>query len=450
MENRTNNRDALSIACTINGFEENIQFATFTMDSERSVFTIEQEYGLDSKGELSSSFIPFENGTVEKLLIDFVQNGDVKALTDAGIILSERPGEGNISRNLALFDPKSGFSYTVGGIGLIKPTKDPTHFVLTDPLIDETYGKYQKERGNPVGGTQWFTEDGMTGSINTSVVGTLEYNSGPYHAVRKALENEKLKERGLNCPKFVAAGPITSFANSKFGFTIYRSNLTPEYFLNLGLYIDQGGNLKPNYFTYLASKYSQIYKLHTQLNESHGQPSITNTLAEINIFGSENNLVCQIKDFETNQPIPKNTDRVILDGLSPTPTGWVCKKSPHAAAQLYDVQLSLLQEFNVIVLMKDRIKEPQDKFNFIKNQCARILLAVSKVYQISSESECLDAIEFSIKCFYEHIKRTGDFSQFNYVISGAFTHKWFANSSLYSNQIEILKSKDRVPNNLVF
>jgi len=450
MENTTTNTKPTSIECTINGIPETIRFSPFTMESERSPYTVEQEYGLDRDGNFSTSFVPFEDGTIEKLLMDFVQDGDIQALTDAGIILCERPEAGNISRNIALFDPKSGFSYTVGGIGLIKPTKDPIHFILSDPLFDEEYGAYQKKRKNPVGGTQWFTEEGMTGTINTSIVGTLEYNSGPYHAVRKALENEKLKEKGLNCPQFIAAGPITSIADSKFGFTIYRSNLTPEYFLNLGLYIDQRGNLKQNYFTYLESKYSQLFKLHNELNESHGQPSITNTLTEIGIFESENNLACQIKDFETNQPIPVNKKRVILDGLSPTPTGWVCKKSPHAAAQLYDVQLSVLQEFNVIHFIKDQIKNPQDKFNFIQNQCARILFAVSKVYPISTENECKAAIEFAMKCFLEHLQRTGDFSQYNYVISGAFAHKWFANSKRFGKQVEIIKSKEPLPKSLVF
>lgn len=443
-------KENISIKCTINGFPENIFFAPYSIDSERSTYQIKQEYGLDKDGKFSSDFIPFEEGTVEKLLMDFVASGNILDLTDAGILLCERPTKGNISRNLALFDPKSGLSYTIGGIGLIKPTDDPSHFILTDPLLNEEYGKYQKVRGNPVAGTQWFSDEGMKGTLNTSTVGTIEYNTGPYHAVRKALENEKLKEKGLNCPQFIAAGPITSISNSKFGFTIYRSKLTPEYLLNLGLYIDETGNFKPNYFTYLKSKYSQLFKLHNEIQESHGQPSSTNTLAEINISSSKDNLECQIKDFETNQPIPTNKKKIILDGLSPTPTGWICKKSPHAASQLYDLQLSILQEFNVLNPIINRINGAKQTFDFITQQSGRILYAVNKEYGISSESECLAAIEFAMKCFYEHYQRTRDFSQFNFVISGVFTHKWFENSKRFGDEVEIMKSNEPLPKHLVF
>jgi len=438
-----------SLECTVNGAKETLRFQPFTMESERSEYLIEQEYGLDENGSLSKEFSPFEKGSTEALLIDFVRLGDVKILKDAGIVLFERPEKGNISRNLAVFDPTTGLSYTIGGVGLIKPTEDSAHFILTDPLLDDEFGAYQEERGNPIGGTQWFSEDGMTASINTSTVGTIEYNSGPYHAERKSLENERLRKLGMNCPRFIAAGPIKNIGDSKFGFTIYRNSLTPEYLPNIGLYIDANGNFKKNFNVYLQSKYSQLYKMHTEIKESHGQPSVTNTLAEINIYETEANLTAQIKDFETNQPIPKNKKCIVLDGVSPTPTGWVVKKSPHAGAQLYDIQFAVLQDFNVVNALINRISDLQQRFNFITQQCTRILLSISQVYPICDPKETGEAIEFAMKTFYEHLKRTNDFSQFNFVISGCFAHRWFANSKQFKGQVLLEYRPETIPSELV-
>jgi len=183
------------VTCKVNIKSEVLKFSPYTLESERSPFTIRQEYGLDADGKFGESFVPFKEDSTEKRLLDFVQSGNVSDLTDAGLVLCDRPSKGDISRNLGVFDPESGKIYFIGGIGLIKPTKDVSHFVLTDPLLNERYGAYQERHGNSAGGTQYFNEQGMTGSVNRSVVGTLEYNTGPYHAVRKALENEKLKQQ---------------------------------------------------------------------------------------------------------------------------------------------------------------------------------------------------------------------------------------------------------------
>jgi hypothetical protein len=185
--------------------------------------------------------------------------------------------------------------------------------------------------------------------------------------------------------------------------------------------------------------------LHNEINESHGQPTATNTLAEINILNKENNLVCQIKDFATNQLIPKNKKKIIKDGISPVPTEWICKKSPHVGAQIYDIQLGTLQEFNVLNGTIDRIVNQQERFNFIANQTARILLKICAVYPICSEAKYNEAIEFSIKCFYEHLKRTGDFGCYNYIISGAFAHRFFGNSGRFHKQVEFIKSQSKLP-----
>ncbi|KZZ57125.1 hypothetical protein A3762_10430 [Oleiphilus sp. HI0125] len=423
--------------CKINEQDEIIKFAPYTLKSERSEYQIEQEYGLNEHAELSKDFVDFEPGSTEEILLSFVKTGDPSLLEKAELILCDRPKKNNISRNLAIFDPKSGQLYFIGGLGLIRPTEDHTTFVLKDPLLGEFYGEYQEERGNPAGGTQYFSDEGIKGSINRSIVGTLEYNTGLYHAERKALENEKLKEKGLNCPSFIAAGKILNYENGKFGFTIYRSNLTPDYMLNLGIYVNEQGQLKKNYLDYLASKYSQLYTLHSDIGESHGQTSLTNTLGEIDINQTNNNIRCQIKDFETNHPLPTNTDLIIEEGISPIPCGWYTKKSPAAGAQLYDLQHALLQELNVIALTLSSIQHPQQKFNYLAHQCATILLHASTQYAICSEEKSREAIQFAIDTFIEILKKTQSFSHYNEVISGVFAHKLFSLSDAFSEQVKI-------------
>lgn len=434
-----NKNKAVWVYCKVNGADETIRFSPYTLDSKRSPYEISQEYGLSASGIFSEDFVPFEQDTTEHALIEFVKSGDTKALASAGLVLCDRPAKNNISRNLGIFDPKSGLMYFIGGVGLITPTEDHTHFVLNDPLLDERYGKYQDERGNPAGGTQYFSNEGVKGSINESTVGTLEYKTGLYHAVRKALENEKLKDRGVNCPSFVAAGPITSIANGKFGFTIYRSNITPEYMLNLGLYLNERAQFKKNYEDYLGSKYSQLFMLHTIIGESHGQPSITNTLCEINLHQSDNNIRCQIKDFETNHPLPTNEALVIEEGVASVPVGWAARKSPKAGAQLYDLQHALLQELNILLLPARSIQDPQQRFNYLSQQSAKLLLLVSKHYLIATEEQSRAAIQFSIDTFISMLKLTGSFDAYNEIIAGAFAHKLFSLSDLYKAQVTLFK-----------
>lgn len=434
-----NKNKAVWVHCKINGAEEVIKFSPYSLDSKRSAYEITQAYGLDSNGNFSKDFTPFEENTTEHVLLDFVKTGDTSALNDAGLILCDRPSKNNISRNLGVFDPKSGLMYFIGGIGLISPTEDNTHFTLNDPLLDERFGKYQEERGNPAGGTQYFSDEGIKGSTNESTVGTLEYKTGLYHAERKALENEKLKSLGINCPKFIAAGPINSIADGKFGFTIYRSNITPEYMLNLGLYLTQQAQFKKSYQDYLRSKYSQLYTLHTEIGESHGQPSLTNTLCEIDLNQTDNNIQCQVKDFETNHPLPTNTSTIIEEGISTIPTGWAVKKSPAAAAQLYDLQHALLQELNVLLLPTKSIEDVQQRFNFITHQSANILLAVAANYPVASEEQSRAAIQFAMDTFIAILKRTQSFDAYNEIIAGAFAHKLFALSETYQDQVVLIK-----------
>ena len=449
MQIQNESKNNFTIKCKINGVEETLNFLPFTLESDRSEFVIEQTYGLNKEGHISENFISFPDNSTEQLIIEFISSGDISRLLNAEIVLFERPQKGEISRNIAIFDPKTGYSYTVGGVGLIHSTDNPSHFILSDPILDQKYGDYQRKSGNQIGGVQYFTDKGMQAEENTSVVGVFEYDTGPYNIIKKMLESERIKKLGINAPTYIAGGVIRNFGDSRYGFTIYRNHLTPEYLTNIGLYIDKKGEYKQHLKTYLKSKYTQLYTLHTKIKESHGQPSATNTLAEIDTTKKQNNLKCQIKDFQTNRPIPLNKERIILDGLSPTPTGWIVKKSPHSSAQLYDVQLAILQDFNVVNMLQNQIINDQSRFDFIRARCSQMLVLVNSAYPICSDVECNDAIEFSMRCFYEHLKRTGDFSQFNFVISGAFTHKLFSNSRKFKDQVELVFRQETIPEVMV-
>ncbi len=432
--------EGYSFTCKVNGVDELIRFSPYRITSMRSEFNISQEYGLDSEGKLSTDFVPFESGSVEALMMDVLRSGEVEQLRDAGLVFYERPPTGSISRNLAVYDPKTGLSYTIGGLGFIAPdANDKTHFLLKDPLLDDTYGAYQKRHGQNVGGTKLVSDDGFKTVANHSVVGAVEYKSGTYQVVRKIQETERMKGLGINAPTFIAAGPILNIADGKYGFTIYRSHLTPEYLLNISLYLDQGANFKKNFEVFLKSKYSQLAHMHRGLGESHGQPSNTNTLCQIKVFEEEDNLSCQIKDFQTNQALPSKRTKTIEDGLCPIASGYIVKKSPYVAAMIYDLQHSLTQELNVLFVPSRFIKDVQQKFNYLTNQSARLLRVVAGSYGIADIKIAQEAIDFAVHRYLELLKHGTPMDKYNEVIAGIFAHKLFELSSEYGEEVEIIK-----------
>ena len=301
-----------SVEVTINGSPESIRFSPFRLSSVRKPFDITQEYGLDAQGNISKDFIPFAEDSREKILLDTLITGNIKLLTENGFILNERPQKGDISRNLAVYDPTTEYAYTIGGIGFIKSDPDDhTHFELCDPDLTQTYTAYQRKQGMHEGGTRFVNEGGFVELSNDNTLGTVPYDTGPYQIVRKMLETEKQQKQGINTPTYIAVGTINNLENGKYGFSIYRSALTPEYLLNLTMYLDKNANLKRNFSLFLQSKYQQIAHLHRKIGESHGQPSNTNTLAELVKVNDDYQIKCQIKDFATNRPIPKNTNKTV-------------------------------------------------------------------------------------------------------------------------------------------
>ena len=427
-----------NIELSINGIAGRIRFSPYRLTSSRKRFDITQEYGLDKQGNISKDFIPFEKDSREQILLDTIITGDIKLLTDNGFILNERPRKGDISRNLAVYDPISEYSYTIGGIGFIKSDpEDHTHFELCDPDLAQLFTRYQKKRGMHEGGTQLVSEEGFVDLRNDDNLGTVIYNTGPYHIVRKMLESEKQKKQGINAPTFIAAGPINSLDKGKYGFSIYRSALTPEYMLNLSMYLDKNANLTANYSTFLKSKYQQLAHLHRHIGESHGQPTNTNTLTEL-IKGDDGDhtIQCQIKDFATNRPIPKNTNKVINDGICPEKTGVNVKKSPQIAAMIYDLQIALTQELNVLFIPLNMIKDNDTKLRYICQQTLFIINNVVDAYDINSGQNQI-IINFTLNHLIAAIKKGVPLSAYNDVIGGVLAHGLFALSTSYKDQIEI-------------
>lgn len=420
-------------------FKEVVRFSPYRLSSERSEFDITQVYGLDANGETSIDFIPFESGSVEALLIDVIRDGRVERLEERGLILNERPLKGEISRNLSVYDPETNFCYTIGGLGLIRHDEnDHTHFILSDPQVETIFSQYQGKRKKNVGGTCLFNEEGMYFTTNMSKIGTMEYESGPYHIVRKIAENIKLAKKGLNAPTFIAAGPIHNLENGKFGFSIYRSQLTPEYMLNLPLYLDQTAQFRNHYKTFIQSKYQQLALLHHQLGETHGQFSNTNTLIEIRIVNDEIILACQVKDFETNHPVPKNTNKIIDEGICPIDIGIKVRKSPHVASMIYDLQLSITQELNVLFIPLQSITDTNMRFQFILQKTLELILLIVAAYGVNPENT--RAIQqFTINTFTAALNKGIDIANYNKILGGLISHAIYGFSKTYANQIEIVR-----------
>jgi len=421
------------------GFNEQIRFSPYTLTSERGEFDITQEYGLNKEGLISKNFIPFEENSVEALLIDVIRDGNVERLVERDLIYNERPSKGEISRNLAVYDPETNFCYTIGGLGLIKPVKnDHTRFVLNDPELNQIYSKYQGKRGKSVGGTCYFSDEGLKFSTNMSKLGTMEYNSGPYHIVRKIEESAKLASKGINTPEFIAAGPINSLDDGRFGFSIYRSQLTPEYMLNLSLYLGEQGQFKGNFREFIASKYQQLSKLHHEIGDTHGQPTNTNSLVEIKKSKDKVELVCQIKDFETNHPVPTNTSKTITEGICPIKIGMTVKKSPHVAAMIYDLQLAISQECNVLFLPLQSINDNDVKLQYINQQALKLIEMIVVAYNVNPEN--VNGIQnFTLNALINAMKKGVDISLYNQILGGLIAHAIFGFSKQYANQIEVHK-----------
>jgi len=113
------------------------------------------------------------------------------------------------------------------------------------------------------------------------------------------------------------------------------------------------------------------------------------------------------------------------------------KKSPHVAAMIYDLQHALTQELNILFMPTRFIKQPQEKFNYIANQSARLLRVVASSYGVGSEKAAQEAIDFAVHRYFDAIKQGVSMDRYNEMIAGLFVHKFFALSADYAAQIDI-------------
>ena len=285
----------------INAQIENIRFSAFELINNRNCYQLEQTFGMGCDGNIAStgSFLAFEEGTTEYALMTFIESGDPSVLTDSGLWIIENPGENDISRNLCIYEPATNTAYTLGGIGLVKQKEKGNQLYLENPILDNSFHTYQLEQGNNEGGTIYFTDGGKVTKDNTTPVGVTYYDQGQYNLIDKIKKTEDLRLKGFNTPKYLAAGRIMNLGRGEFGFSIYMTQLTHDYLLNLGLYLDKSINFKANYFQYIDSKYKQLSRLHNELSLTHGQPTITNAVGELSLISGSYVVGCVIKDLDT-------------------------------------------------------------------------------------------------------------------------------------------------------
>lgn len=434
---------AHTIHLCVNGLPDIVRFSPFNLSSERMRFELEQTYGLDSNGNFSTDFVPFAADSTEQFLMDVMASGDVEKLAERGLLICERPLKKYVARSLAVFDPKTFLYYTLGGIGSLMPDPDDVKtFVLKDPSPDIPYREYLTSNDLEVPGTCFFSEQGMESFPNASRLGVFAYEEGRYHMLKKTLENEEVKQQGISTPDFIAIGRISNIDSGKWGFSIYRSYLTPEYLLNLNLFWDDQGQLKQNYFLYLDSKYRQLGVMHREIGKSHGQPTNTNTLAELIPRNSgvpnDFSIRCQVKDYETLTNIPSNSQKIIDDGICPINLGLNVRKSPHAAAMIYDLQLALTQEFNVLVIPLRSTDNVHDKLNYILVQSSKIIPTVARAYGINPDAQHQDLINFCFKNMLDAFHRNVPLDRYNELLGGLLAHALFGFSPSYQDQIEIV------------
>ncbi len=418
---------------------EQVRFLPWTLESTRMPYELSLDYGLDALGNLSEQPQPFAPDSVEHHLLNVIRTGDITPLLARGFILNERPGQGDISRNVSLYDPAANTCYTLGGIGLVKSDPDNRErFTLSDPLLNQRYRDHEANKNDP-GGTRYVSEKGFVTIENNSRIGVMEYQSGPYHMVGKTLDCERMRKAGLTTPQYIAAGRIRNLADGRYGFSIYRSSLTPDFLPNLHLFLDQQARLKPLYFRFLQSKYAQLGFLHRQLGETHGQPTNTNTLVEIVAKDSPEgfDVRCQYKDFATLHKIPQTTRKTLKDGICPINIGKTILKSPKVAAMIYDLQLALTQELNVLILPLGMFPRTDHKLAYLLDSLPKLLIAVVRAYGINRPDQIQALLDFSLAPTLGAIERGLPAEQFNLVLGGVAAHAMFGFSEAYYNQIEV-------------
>lgn len=421
-----------------NGNNEHIRFKSFKLINKRKAYSIEQTFGLNSNNTLIKNGIykEFPKDSAEHELIEFIKSGDPSNLITKGLLITENPGKDEISRNIAFYDPKTNTSFTVGGIGLIRLDDDVLY--LENPILKTSFHKYQLKNGNNEGGTIYFTNKGKTYKNNTTPLGVSYYEQGPYNLVEKIEKTEMVKQKGFNTPQYIAAGKIKNILNGECGFSIYKTQLTHDYLLNLGLYLDKNVNFKTNFFHYIESKYKQLASFHFDLKLSHGQPTVTNAEGEIYLDNGIYRFNCIIKDLATLSPIPEESQKIITEGPTPYNIGASVKKSPKVAAIINDLQIALTQEFNILLIAMSALPNDDIKFRFLQYQYPIAMRSIAKAYNLLTDQAIEQLISFSMNHFINSLKIGHKISLCNEILGGLSAHAMLGLSEEFKNEIEFI------------
>ena len=422
----------------INEQQETIRFSSYDLQSQRAIYEIEQTYGLDEQGNITSTspFKSFSEGSAEYALMAFIASADVDELNKKDLRIIENPGKDEISRNLCIYEPATNTAYTIGGIGLVRLEEGSKQLFLENPLLDNSFHKYQIDRGNNEGGTVYFTNHGKIAKNNNTPVGVAYYDQGEYNLTDKIQKTEELRQKGFNTPCYVAAGRINNLGNGEFGFSIYKTQLTPDYLLNLGVYLDKSINFKVSYFQYIDAKYKQLSRLHRELSLTHGQPTITNAIAELSLVSGSFSVGCVIKDLATLKAIPTQTKKTITESPCPQDLNAQVKKSPKVAAIVNDLQVAFTQEFNILLIAISALPNDQIKLKFLSYQYPILMNAICIAYGLLDKAQTNQLVTFTLNHFLKSLKLGHSLGSCNEILGGLSAHAMLGLSTEFNEEIE--------------
>ena len=423
----------------IMGERQSVRFDNFPLVNNRMPYEVEllSEGAAGKRFEFSESAAPHE--TLEWCLLEFVKSADVSLLALHNLRIVESPGASVISRNITLVDTVNHVMYVIGGIGLVRFDDDRKVLTLNNPLLDQGYGVYQSARDRNPGGVVYITDEGVKSEDNATPLGVCYATQGPYSLVKKVEKTEQVRSAGIRTPDYLFVGRIKNLANGEWGFSVYKTPIQPDYLRNLRLYLDSTANFKAVFLEYLCCKYAALRVLHSSLGCSHGQPTVENAgaILVLNENGDAHG-DCIIKDMDTLKPLPKSLVKSIIEGPCPQRVGINIKKSPHVAAQTYDLQLAVTQELNILLIASKQLPTLDVKLQFLKYQLSVVFGEICRAYNINEPNQTPAILKFCLSHFVRAVQKGLEFEAFTEVIGGLFANAVFGFSDQYKDQIEVV------------
>ncbi|WP_197474794.1 hypothetical protein, partial [Oleiphilus sp. HI0079] len=147
---------------------------------------------------------------------------------------------------------------------------------------------------------------------------------------------------------------------------------------------------------------------------------------------------CILKDMDTLKPLPKSMNKSIVEGPCPQRIGINIRKSPHVAAQTYDLQLAVTQELNILLIASQQLPTLDVKFQFLKYQLSVMFTEICKAYRIVDAKQAPEILEFCLTYFVGAVQRGLKFDAFTEVLGGLFANAVFGFSAQYKDQIEVI------------